>query len=335
MPKNDDERRSGPAVFWSGTLSFGLVTVPVGLLPANRPDRISLRMLDEDGTPLDREYWCPREERPIEGDEIVRGYEIEPGEFIVVTDEELEGLEPEKSRDIDLREFVERDAVDPTYFERGYFLAPSGDSTKAYRLLAEAMERADRAGIGTFVMRGREYLVAILSENGVLRAETLRFADETRTPEDVGLPEQEKPDPEALREIVGEIGELEAGELDEAELENPEAERLLDLVAKKRESREDVVEAPEPAAPAEDARVMDLMAALQRRMRGDDGGDRSSVGEGDDRPPAGQGDGGVPDSAGEGLETRTKDELYELAREQDIQGRSRMSKQELIRALRG
>src|SRR5207248_7073669 len=110
----------------------------------------------------------------------------------VVTDEELERLAPEKSRDIDLRRFVEAEAIPPMYFERSYFLVPAGGSAKAYRLLAATMEETHRAGIATFVMRGKEYLVAILSENGILRAETLRFSDEIRSPEDVGLPEAPK-----------------------------------------------------------------------------------------------------------------------------------------------
>src|SRR5690606_22010540 len=97
--------------------------------------------------------------------------------FVVVTDEELEALAPEKSRDIDLRRFVDVGAIAPEMCERAYFLTPAGGSTKAYRLLAAAMERTGRAGIATFVMRGKEYLVAILAENGILRTETLRFAD--------------------------------------------------------------------------------------------------------------------------------------------------------------
>src|SRR5207248_9487289 len=101
--------------------------------------------------------------------------------------EEPAGLEPRQSRDIDLRQFVSADALDPLYFERAYYLAPAGDSPKAYTLLARIMERTKRAGIATFVMREREYLVALLAERGILRAETLRFADEVREPDEVGL----------------------------------------------------------------------------------------------------------------------------------------------------
>ena len=125
--------------FWSGTISFGLVSVPVDLYPANRSVRASLRMLAPEGTPLSRRYYCPKEEREVSYEEIVRGREVD-GRWIVVTDEELEALEPRKSRDIDLRLFVDRAEIDPVFFDRAYYLAPAGESTKAYRLLAQGLQ---------------------------------------------------------------------------------------------------------------------------------------------------------------------------------------------------
>jgi DNA end-binding protein Ku len=179
----------GVRAFWSGTISFGLVSVPVDLHSAVRSQKPALRMLAPDGTPLARRYRCPEHDRDVDGDELVRGYEVEPGEHVVVTDEELEALAPRASRDIDLRKFVPLAQLDPFRFERAYVLAPQGDSVKAYRLLAEVMEREERAGIATFVLRGKQHLVAILARGGVLHAETLRFAGEVRSPESVGLPD--------------------------------------------------------------------------------------------------------------------------------------------------
>jgi DNA end-binding protein Ku len=253
--------------FWSGTITFGLVSIPVELFPANRSQSVSLRMVSEDGTPLARRYFCPREERELEWDEIVRGYEIEEDQFVVITDDELEKLAPEKSRDIDLRRFVEASEIDPIYFERAYYLTPGGNSTKAYRLLAETMEQTGRAGIATFVMRGKEYLVAILAENGIMRAETLRFTDEVRSAEDVGLPEPVRPKAAAVTRIEKAIAKLVEKELDEAELADRSAEQLLKLVAKKEKAGEDVVEAPaDEAAPGGD--VIDLMEVLKRSLQG-------------------------------------------------------------------
>jgi DNA end-binding protein Ku len=166
-----------------------LVTVPVALYAATRPRGVALRMIGPDEAPVQRRYVCSKDEKVLDAEDIVRGYEIEKGKFVVVTDDELEAIEPKKSREIDLRVFVDLGDIDPIYFERAYFLVPSGGTNKAYRLLAEVMEKKKQAGIATFVMRAKEYLVAIIAENGILRAETLRFEDEIREPDDAGLPE--------------------------------------------------------------------------------------------------------------------------------------------------
>ncbi len=253
---------------WSGTISFGLVTVPVHLFSAIRSRPVALRMLDQDGTPLARRWFCPKDETWLDDGDIVRGYEVDDDRYVVVTDEELEALEPRKSRDIDLRRFVPREAVDPRYFEHGYLLAPVGDSTKAYRLLAAVMEETDRAGIATFVMRDKEYLVAILAENGVLSAETLRFADELRSPQAVGL-STKKPDAVTLRRFERAIGAHVAKKLHAAELEDETAERLLALVERKLESGKDTVEIEEAARGQEQgAEIIDLMEVLKRSLAG-------------------------------------------------------------------
>ena len=253
--------------FWSGTITFGLVSIPVELFPANRSQGVSLRMVSKDGTPLARRYFCPREDRELDWDEIVRGYEIEKDRFVVVTDDELDKLAPEKTRDIDLRRFVDAAEIDPIYFERAYYLTPGGNSTKAYRLLAETMERTNRAGIATFVMRGKEYLVAILAESGIMRAETLRFADEVRSAEDVGLPAPEKPKAAAVKKIEKAIAKLVEKELDETELTDHSSDKLRELVAKKEKSGEGVVEAAAGVAEPSEG-VIDLMEVLKRSLEG-------------------------------------------------------------------
>ena len=186
------EEQAGPRPFWSGTLTFGLVSVPVNLFPANKSSRAPLRMLSPDGEPLSRKYYSEKTEQDLDPDEMVRGYEIDKGKYVVITDEELERLAPEKTRDIDLKVFVPEESIPPVYFERGYFLTPAAGSEKAYKLLAETMEKSGKAGLATFVMRGKEYLVAIFAEHGILRAETMRFPDELRSPADVGLPKKRR-----------------------------------------------------------------------------------------------------------------------------------------------
>src|SRR6266403_141897 len=147
-------------------------------------------MLGPEHEPLARRYYSEKTGRDLDSAEMVRGYEIDKGKYVIVTDEELERLAPEQSRDIDLRKFVDLESIPPLYFDRSYFLAPSAGSEKAYKLLSETMAKSGLAGIATFVMRGKEYLVTIFPENGILRAETMRFADELRSPKDIGLPEK-------------------------------------------------------------------------------------------------------------------------------------------------
>ena len=187
--RNDDsaaalERAAAPVrSLWSGTITFGLVSIPVDLLSAVRPRQTAMKLVDKEGHPLGRQYHCSKEGKKLDADDLVRGYETDDGGMVVITDDEFEAAAPEMSGDIELRNFVPLEQIPPLYFQRPYFLSPSGRSAKAYHLLARTMEKAGRVGIGSFVMRGHEYLVAIISDNGVLRADTLRYADEIRTPE--------------------------------------------------------------------------------------------------------------------------------------------------------
>ena len=266
MPEADDDRPVARP-FWSGTITFGLVSVPVDLVAANRARGTALRMLDRrDGQPLTREYYCPKQERALEPDEVVRGYPVKGEKFVTVSDEELASVAPEKTRDIDLQRFVDAREIEPLYFRRTYFLLPSGRSSKAYHLLAESMESAGRAGIATFVMRDKEYLVAIFAEGGVLRAATLRFADELRSPEQVGLPKKPKPKAAEVNRMARAIGGLTEKKLALSELEDEYAAELHALVEKKQRKRANVVEAPAEAAEEMGADVIDLMEVLKRRI---------------------------------------------------------------------
>lgn len=268
MPDHDEIVRA--RAFWSGTITFGLVSIPVNLFSGIRSQSVALHMFTEDGTPLSRRFFCPKQEREVDGDEIVRGYEIEKDEYVVVTDDELEALEPKKSRDIDLRRFVPADAIDPIYFERTYYLTPAGESTKAYRLLADSLERHERAGIATFVMRGKEYLIAITAENGIMRADTLRFADELRSAADVGLPKtQPKVKAADLNKMKKLIHSHSSAKVALTELEDEYSEQVHKLVKRKEKKKEDVFELPEEEAEdsGADTDVIDLVEVLRRSLQ--------------------------------------------------------------------
>jgi len=261
---SDEGREPSVRPFWSGTISFGLVSIPVNLYPANRDSRVPLRMLGPEGEPLKREYVGSETGSELDESATTRGFEIAKGKYVTVSEEELERLAPEKSRDIDLRTFVARDEVSPIYFERAYFLTPADKSGKAYRLLADTMERKERAGIASFVMHGKEYSVAIFAENGILRAETLRFADEVRTPHDIGLPKKSKVRAANVRKFETAITKATTKTINAKEMRDEYAESMLKLIEKKRARHKDVVESErEPRGPA---KVVDLMEVLKRSL---------------------------------------------------------------------
>ena len=261
---SDDDAARSARPFWSGTLTFGLVSVPVDLYPGNRTNRAPLRMLGPEGEPLARRYYSQKTGKDLEDESMVRGFEFDNDRYVVVTDEELEQLAPEQSRDIDLRRFVPLADIPPLYFDRSYFLVPSEGSEKAYRLLSQTMEKEKLAGVATFVMRGKEYLVAIFPESEILRAETMRFADEIRTPKEIGLPEKKKVPAAAVSRFEKLIAKHSGRHLSLSELKDEQAEKLLKLVERKRKQHKDVVEVEVPEQ--QEGKVVDLMEALKKSL---------------------------------------------------------------------
>jgi DNA end-binding protein Ku len=324
-PTDQAEQAETLKPFWSGVVTFGLVSVPVSLFPGTRGTTLRLRMVDAQGSFLERRFFGADDDNVLEAEDLVRGYELEKDRFVIVEDDELEALDPEKSREIDLAEFVDLHALSPLHFERAYFLVPDGSTTKAYRLLAETLAQEERAGIATFVMRGKEYLCAIIAERGILRAEMLRFADEVRSPEQIGLPTKVSADAAAVAQFAKAIKALTAKTLDRAELEDRRSARIVKLAEKKLRSGTDVVPADADAEEVEESstNVIDLMEVLKERLQGklraraapaSNAGKRTGVRIGE-------------------LESKSKAELYAMAQSNGVPGRSTMSKAELIDAL--
>lgn len=274
VEQEQDQESSSARVrsLWSGTITFGLVSIPVDLLSAVRPRQTAMKLVDTAGHALGRQYHCSKEGRKVDYDDLVRGYETDDGKMVVITDAEFESVAPEMSADIELRSFVPLEQIPPLYFQKPYFLAPAGKSSKAYNLLAATMEKTGRVAIGSFVMRGHEYLVAIVSDNGVLRADTLRYADEIRTPETIGLPKRAKVAAAKVTQFTKAIDELTQDALDMSELQDREAEQLHELAESKKEHRDDVIhptgaeEADPEAAATGGAKIIDLMEVLRKSL---------------------------------------------------------------------
>jgi len=268
-PPQPNPEASAVRGFWSGSLAFGLVSIPVNLITAERTSRVALRMLGPDGTPLKRRFFCSKHNEALESADIVRGYEVEKDRFVVVTDDELKALAPKLSQEIDLTRFVPLDDIDPMHFEHGYFLVPNKKSGKAYRLLARIMEDRRRAGIATFVMRGKQYLVAIIASGGVLRAETLRFADELRSTDDIGVAPSKATDATAVDAFEKQIDALRADALGADELDDTHTQRLLELIEQKRSKGTDVIAATDVRfEDSSGAQIVDLLQYLKDSIAG-------------------------------------------------------------------
>lgn len=258
--------RQATRAFWSGTITFGLVSIPVDLFAAIQPRQTSMKMVDTEGEPLGRRYFCPKDGKDLEDDEIVRGYETERGKIVVVSDEELESVAPEMTRDIELRRFVPRKSIAAAYYERPYFLAPSG-SAKAYHLLAAVLDETGQVGIGTFVMRGHQHLVGILSKGGILRAHTLRFADELRSPKAIGLPKPKKAAPKRVKALAAVLEDRTGDALDLQAMSDWHAGALHKLAEKKKKHAQVVKVGEAESEDAEEgAEVIDLMKVLKQRL---------------------------------------------------------------------
>ncbi len=253
---------------WSGTITFGLVSIPVDLLSAVQPRHTAMKLVDKDGHPLGRQYRCSRDDKKLDADELVRGYETDSGKMVPISDAEFESVAPEMSGDIDLHSFVPLDQIPALYFQKPYFLAPSGKSAKAYHLLAATMERTGRVGIGGFIMRGHEYLVAIVPDHGVLRADTLRYADEIRSPGSIGLPKASRVTAARVTQYVKAIESLKHRSLDLSEFEDRDAEALEQLAKSKRKDEDRVIHRRdlEDAEPGGEAKIIDLMDVLRKSL---------------------------------------------------------------------
>jgi DNA end-binding protein Ku len=263
-----------------------------------------------DGSRIGYEKVCKTEDKPVPDDEIVKAFEYEKGEWVYMTDEDFEAAAAENHRTIDIRAFVPFEDVDPIFFERTYYLGPATDGERVYALLARAMADSGLAGVAKWVMRDRQNLGLLRVRDGVITLERMHFADEIRPAEEFA-PKDAKIERKEL-EMAAQLIEQYTGEFDPSEYRDTYRDALCEIIKAKRKGEKVHVEAePEPEAPT------DLMEAL-----------RASVEAARGRRSRGRGNGKI------GLERKSKEELYKLAQDADIAGRSDMSKEELVEALR-
>ncbi|HKG44160.1 MAG TPA: Ku protein [Gaiellaceae bacterium] len=268
---------------WNGSLSFGLVTIPVGLAPATAPKArasdVTFRTLHREcKTPIKQKRWCPVHEREVTNEELVKGWEVSKGQFVIVEDADLEAIaQRDTSRAIEISRFVPLDEVDPMFFDRTYFLAPSSAEAqrRPYVLLLNAMKETGMAAIGRMVIRGNENFVLIRPKGDALVLETLFLAEDVRSQaeidEAVEAVDVKEPELELARQLIDSL----VGEWEPSELESEYRQDLRKLLEAKLAGEE--IAKPEPVA---DAPVVDLMEALRKSVAA------SKAGSGDGAKPA-------------------------------------------------
>lgn len=297
---------------WSGAINFGLVTIPVELYSATEDHTISFRQFER-GT-SDRIRYKRINERTgkeVPYSDIVKGADVGGGEYVIIEPEELDAIAPGRSRTIDINSFVELDEIDPIHFQKTYWLAPSKEEYgKSYGLLLQAMEKTNRAGIASFVMRGKEYLTAVRAGDGLLILNTLLFPEDIRDPaqELKSLPEVATARGKELDMAVNLIESM-SDDWRPEEYHDTYTEQVEKLIDTKRDGKEIVAE----SEPSEPTKVVDLFEALSRSV-------------------AGRKQGHAPTPA-PALDDLTKAELDKLAKDLDVKGRSKMTRDELAKAV--
>lgn len=249
---------------WNGSISFGLVNIPIGLALATQREDVSFRTLHREcGTPIKQKRWCPLHEREVGPDELVKGWEVAKGEFVLVEESDLEAVALQRSQSIEILRFVKLEDVDPVYFDRTYYLAPASAEAhrRPYVLLLRAMQESGTAAVGKFVLWNKENLCLIRPQGDTLALETLFFAEDVRSKEEIeqAVGETEVKKPELA--LAGQVIESLVGDWNAADFENQYRNDVRQMLEAKLAGHE--IARPEPVA---ETPVIDLMEALRRSV---------------------------------------------------------------------
>ena len=269
---------------WSGSISFGLINVPVKVYSAISRKTVRFHQLhDKDGVPIRQKRVCPKDKKEVAYEHIVKGYEIAKDKYVVVTPEELEAIDPKRTRTIDIQDFVDLDEIDPVYYDHPYYLAPDKGAGKAYRLLQQAMEDAGKVAIARVVIRTKEYLAAIRPTEGALTMTTMVFGDEVVPPKNIDeLPARNGEASPKEVEMARRLIESLSVEFDPGRYHDEYRERVLELIERKAAGEEISIQEPEEDRGA----PPDLMAALEASLAEARGSNAGSNGRGTKRSSA-------------------------------------------------
>jgi len=252
------------AAIWKGSLTFGLVNIPVELKTAVRADHISFRLLHKDDlSPVKYERVCQAEGEPVPWNEIVKGYEYEKGKFVVLTDEDFKTAALEQSKTIDILDFVKEDEIDPRYFETPYYLVPAKGGEKPYALLREAIRQTGSVGIGKIIIRQTQHLAAVKVVGDALVLEIMRFANELVDAKELSFPSREAIRPQELQMAEQLVANL-AEPFDPTRYTDEYRANLMKIIKAKMKGKK--VKLEEPEGEARDSDVLDLMSRLRASL---------------------------------------------------------------------
>ncbi len=246
---------------WTGYLTFGLISMPVRLFSGARGNHISFHMLHrDDNVRIKQQLWCPHDERVVERNEIVKGYEYRKGEYVIIEPDEIKKIEPKTAKAMEILEFVKADDVDPIYFESSYYLVPEEAGRRPYALLTKALEETQYVAIAKLTMHNREYTVFLRPYKGGMMLHTMYYKDEVRELDNFGAPDVELKDAEV--KVAHQLIEALAGDFEPEKYHDTFEENVKTLIKAHLEGEEVTpVEKPKKMAP-----VVDLMAALKESL---------------------------------------------------------------------
>ncbi len=306
-----------PRSLWSGSISFGLVNVPVRLYSAVQEHKLHFNFVHEkDNSPIGYQKVCKKEDKPVPDDEIVKAFEYRKGEYVFMEDEDFQAARVEGYKMIDIVDFVPYEEIDPIFFAKTYYVGPDRGAEKVYSLLVKAMEDSELAGIAKFVMRDKQHLGALRIRDGVITLEQLYFADEIRPIDEIKASRARVSQQEL--QMAAKLIESWTTEWKPAKYKDTYRDELCAIIKAKRKGKE-----IHPAADVEEEEPADLLSALRESIERSGGG----------RPTTRRRSTASSNGDGE-LGDLPKDELEKRAKAAGVEGRSKMTKAELVRALR-
>lgn len=253
-----------PRAIWSGSVSFGLVNVPVKLMTATSPKDVRFNQLhDADGGRIQQKRVCSVDGEEVSYEHIVKGYDLGGGRYVVIDPEELASIDVAATRTIDIEEFVDLSEIDPVYFEHSYYLVPDGRAAKPYALLVETMQRTGKVALGRFVLRTKQYLATLRARDGILVLATMLYADEVVDPGELEVPTTAETEPtERELAMAAQLVDSLSAAFEPSKYRDDYRDKVLELIERKADG--EVIAQPE--APAAAAPVVDLMAALEESL---------------------------------------------------------------------